>query len=238
MAPDLVSPLVGWYRESARELPWRGAGATPWEVLVSEIMLQQTPVARVEPVYKAWLARWPTPADLAADSARRGGPDVGQAGLPASGAAAARVRTGHRGPPRRRGALDVDALLTLPGIGAYTARAVAVFAFGVRAPVVDTNVRRVVARAVLGQGDAGPPSTARDLAVVEELLPPDPALAAEVQHRAHGTRRAGVHRAGAAMCGLPTAASAPGGRLGRRPTPGRPSVRSASPGPIARSAGY
>ncbi len=73
---------------------------------------------------------------------------------------------------------DVDTLLALPGIGAYTARAVAAFAYGRRCPVVDTNVRRVVARAVHGAGDAGPPSTTRDLADVAALLPDDEATAA------------------------------------------------------------
>ncbi|MBN9618586.1 MAG: A/G-specific adenine glycosylase, partial [Actinobacteria bacterium] len=73
---------------------------------------------------------------------------------------------------------DVATLLQLPGVGAYTARAVAAFAYGQRVPVVDTNVRRVVARAVAGQGEAGPPSTTRDLASVEALLPREPARAA------------------------------------------------------------
>jgi A/G-specific adenine glycosylase len=73
---------------------------------------------------------------------------------------------------------ELDELLALPGVGAYTARAVASFAYGRRHPVVDTNVRRVVARAVLGQGDAGPPSTTRDLAAVQALLPVAPARAA------------------------------------------------------------
>ena len=68
---------------------------------------------------------------------------------------------------------DVDELLALPGIGDYTARAVAAFAFGLRHPVVDTNVRRVIARAVDGQAEAGPPSTRRDLAAMEALLPID-----------------------------------------------------------------
>jgi A/G-specific adenine glycosylase len=72
---------------------------------------------------------------------------------------------------------DLGALLALPGVGEYTARAVAAFAYGVRVPVVDTNVRRVVARAVDGQGEAGPPSTRRDLAAMEALLPLDAASA-------------------------------------------------------------
>ncbi len=179
MATDLVTPLVGWFRANARVLPWRGTGATPWRVLVSEIMLQQTPVARVEPVFDQWVRRWPKPADLAAESAGEAVRMWGKLGYPRR---ALRLHECARAIVERHGGevpADVDELLALPGIGAYTARAVAVFAFGQRQPVVDTNVRRVVARSVLGQGDAGPPSTTRDLAVVDELLPPSPALAAE-----------------------------------------------------------
>src|SRR5579859_3323448 len=63
-----LGALSRWYRASARELPWRAPGTSPWAVLVSEVMLQQTPVPRVLPVYEAWLRRWPTPHALAADS--------------------------------------------------------------------------------------------------------------------------------------------------------------------------
>src|SRR5689334_1744018 len=64
-----VDDLIAWYEREARELPWRTRDASPWAVLVSEIMLQQTPVARVLPVYEEWLRRWPMPADLAAEPA-------------------------------------------------------------------------------------------------------------------------------------------------------------------------
>ena len=179
MTADLISTLVGWYRAHARVLPWRGADVSPWGVLVSEIMLQQTPVTRVEPAYLAWMTRWPVPVDLAADSPGEAVRMWGKLGYPRR---ALRLHECARVITERHGGVvpdDVDQLLALPGIGAYTARAVAAFAFGQRQPVVDTNVRRVVARAVLGQGDAGPPSTARDLAVVDELLPSSPALASE-----------------------------------------------------------
>ena len=63
--PDVVHD---WFLAEARDLPWRRAGTTPWGVMVSEFMLQQTPVARVEPVWTAWMATWPTPAALAAAS--------------------------------------------------------------------------------------------------------------------------------------------------------------------------
>ena len=142
------------------------------------MMLQQTPVARVLPAYEAWLARWPTPADLAGEPAGEAVRMWGRLGYPRRALrlheAAAAIAERHRGVVPA----ELDELLALPGVGAYTARAVAAFAYGRRHPVVDTNVRRVVARAVQGQGDAGPPSTARDLAAVEMLLPVEPARAA------------------------------------------------------------
>jgi A/G-specific adenine glycosylase len=165
--------LSRWYEHAQRDLPWRRPGVTPWQILVSEFMLQQTPVARVEPIWLAWVARWPTPSATAAASAA----DVLRA-------------WGKLGYPRRAKRLhecatviaelfdnvvpsDVETLLTLPGIGAYTARAVACFAYQQRVPVVDTNVRRVVARAVYGRADAAPSSSARDLDDVDALLPND-----------------------------------------------------------------
>ncbi len=169
----LAAAVLGWYDHAARELPWRAPGVDPWAVLVSEIMLQQTPVARVLPAWDAWMTRWPTPGALAADSPGEAVRMWGKLGYPRRAlrlhqcAAAIVARFAGVVPD------DVEALLSLPGVGAYTARAVAAFAFGQRHPVVDTNVRRVVARAVAGQGDAGPPSTGRDLAAVASLLPAD-----------------------------------------------------------------
>jgi A/G-specific adenine glycosylase len=176
--PSLAPPLLEWYGRAARELPWRSADASPWAVLVSEVMLQQTPVVRVLPAYSAWLARWPAPAALAADAPGEAVRMWGRLGYPRRAlrlhAAAVRIRDRHDG--RVPAALaDLEAL---PGVGTYTARAVAAFAFGARVPVVDTNVRRVVARAVDGVGAAGPPAVARDLAAVEALLPEEPATAA------------------------------------------------------------
>ncbi|MFN2561006.1 MAG: A/G-specific adenine glycosylase [Jatrophihabitans sp.] len=176
-APPLAEPLLAWYEHAARDLPWRAADAGPWAVLVSEFMLQQTPVARVLPVYADWLARWPTPTALAAASPGEAVRRWGRLGYPRRAlrlhACAVELRDRHAGAVPA----DVDELLALPGVGAYTARAVAAFAFGRRVPVVDTNVRRVVARAVAGRGEAGPPATARDLAAVEALLPAQPAVA-------------------------------------------------------------
>jgi A/G-specific adenine glycosylase len=178
-AHDLVAALVGWYRRNARALPWREPDAGAWAVLVSEIMLQQTPVNRVLPAYAGWLERWPAPADLAAEPAGEAVRMWGKLGYPRR---ALRLHECARTLVERHGGMvpaDVDALLALPGIGSYTARAVAAFAFGQRQPVVDTNVRRVVARAVGGLAQPGPPSTSRDLAAVQALLPADPADAVE-----------------------------------------------------------
>jgi A/G-specific adenine glycosylase len=175
---EIAEPILDWYGEHARDLPWRRSGSSAWAVLVSEMMLQQTPVARVLPAYAAWLARWPTPAALAAEPPGEAVRMWGRLGYPRR---ALRLHEAAGAITERHGGVvpaDLDELLALPGVGAYTARAVAAFAYGRRHPVVDTNVRRVVARAVHGEGDAGPPSTTRDLAAVEALLPAEPARAA------------------------------------------------------------
>ncbi|MEH6382294.1 MAG: A/G-specific adenine glycosylase, partial [Dietzia cercidiphylli] len=127
--------------------------------------------ARVEPVWRAWLERWPGPAELAEASPAEVIRMWGKLGYPRR---ALRLQECALVVVDRHGGevpTDVEALLALPGVGDYTARAVACFAHGQRVPVVDTNVRRVVARAVGGAAKAGPPSTRRDLAAVDALLP-------------------------------------------------------------------
>src|SRR5205823_7772049 len=165
------STVLAWYEANARDLPWRTPEASPWAVMVSEFMLQQTPVKRVLPAYAAWLERWPTPAALAADPPGEAVRMWGRLGYPRRALRLHECAVAIAGRHGGRVPADVDALLALPGVGAYTARAVAAFAFGRRCPVVDTNVRRVVTRAVDGVGDAGQPSTARDLDAVDALLP-------------------------------------------------------------------
>lgn len=163
--------MIDWFDRTARDLPWRRPDCTGWGVLVSEIMLQQTPVARVQPIWEEWLHRWPVPSAMAAASQGEVLRAWGKLGYPRRALRlheAASVIAAEHGDVVPS---DVDTLLALPGIGAYTARAVAAFAYGKRAPVVDTNVRRVVARAVHGAGDAGPPANARDMADVEAMLP-------------------------------------------------------------------
>lgn len=169
--PDLARPLIAWYRENARDLPWRRPGFGAWGTLVSEFMLQQTQVARVIPRLEEWLERWPTPTHLASDSPAEAVRRWANLGYPRRALwlhrAAVEIRDRHEGMVPR----EVDALLALTGIGDYTARAVAVFAYGDRHPVVDTNTRRVLARAVDGRAQPGPPSR-RDLAAMDGVLPP------------------------------------------------------------------
>jgi A/G-specific adenine glycosylase len=174
-----TTALAAWYRSSARDLPWRRPDFDAWGTLVSEVMLQQTQAARVAVEIDRWLARWPTPADLADAPTHEVLRQWGTLGYPRR---ALRLQDTARAIVERHGGevpRDVEALLALPGIGPYTARAVAVFHFGDRHPVVDTNVRRVVARAVHGRGEAGP-AAKRDLADVEALLPEGRADAAVV----------------------------------------------------------
>ena len=172
----LADSVTAWYAGAARDLPWRRPGIDAWSVLVSEVMLQQTPVARVLPAYAAWLERWPTAQALAADSPGEAVRLWGRLGYPRRAlrlhACAVAVVERYAGQLPR----TVPELLTLPGVGDYTARAVAAFAYRQRVPVVDTNVRRVVARAVEGRADAA--VRKRDLALVQALLPADPEAAA------------------------------------------------------------
>ena len=169
----LVEPVLAWYAAAARDLPWRRPGTSPWAVLVSEVMLQQTPVARVLPAYEAWLARWPTPAALAGEPAGGAVRQWGRLGYPRR---ALRLHTAAVAIVARHGGSVPEAygdLLALPGVGAYTAAAVASFAFGQRHTVLDTNVRRVLARAVGGVADATGSLTAPELRRADELVPPD-----------------------------------------------------------------
>jgi len=178
MSSPFVEPVLGWYARSARDLPWRVPGVSPWAVLVSEIMLQQTPVSRVLPAYQAWLARWPTPASLAADPAGEAVRQWGRLGYPRRAlrlhetATIVSERYGGELPSTR------DELRTLPGIGAYTAAAVAVFAFGRKHAVLDTNVRRVLARLESGQEFPGAQPSVAEYRMAESLLPDDAAVAA------------------------------------------------------------
>lgn len=174
----LHAPLLRWYDEHARDLPWRRTTATAWGVLVSELMLQQTPVARVLPVYDAWLARWPTPGDLAAAPVGEAIRAWGRLGYPRRAirlhAAATAITEQHDG----RVPDTYEALRALSGVGDYTASAVLAFAYGRRRAVLDTNVRRVLARLVNGAEFPPTAVTAAERSVAVDLLPDDEPTAA------------------------------------------------------------
>jgi A/G-specific adenine glycosylase len=178
MANGYLDPVLNWYERHARDLPWREPTASPWAVLVSEIMLQQTPVSRVVPVYLEWLRRWPAPGALAAEPAGEAVRQWGYLGYPRRALnlhATAQIITEQHGGevPASR-----EDLLALPGIGPYTAAAVASFAFGQRHAVLDTNVRRVLARLLSGMAFPPRALSAAETRLAESLLPAQPALAA------------------------------------------------------------
>jgi A/G-specific adenine glycosylase len=161
--------LLAWARQHGRDLPWRHT-RDPWAILVSEVMLQQTQVRRVVPVWRAFLARFPTPAACAAAPQA----DVVTAwhGMGYNRRAvnlhrcAVAIAHEHGGEVPR----DLAQLQALPGIGPYTARAVVVFAFEQPAGVVDVNAARVHARL------AGRSLSARDVqAIADAATPPSQA---------------------------------------------------------------
>lgn len=184
--------VLSWFEHHRRDLPWRRPEVSPWGILVSEVMLQQTPVARVEPAYAAWMARWPTPGALAAEPPATAIRMWGRLGYPRRALrlhqAATVIESRYAG---RVPAQDGD-LRALPGVGEYTASAVRAFAFRQRVAVLDTNVRRVLARAETGV--AAPPAalTRRERDLAMSLLPADPETAA--------TWSAAVMEIGALVC--------------------------------------
>ncbi|TDT29947.1 A/G-specific adenine glycosylase [Naumannella halotolerans] len=178
VSDQIVEPVVEWFDEAARDLPWRRPECSPWGVLVSEFMLQQTPVSRVLEPWRRWLERWPVPAALAAEPAGEAIRAWGRLGYPRRAmrlhAAAVAITEQHDGQVPS----DHRQLLELPGVGSYTAAAIASFAFGQRQVVLDTNVRRVLGRLLDGTALPGPTPTRGEYARAEALLPDEPALAA------------------------------------------------------------
>jgi A/G-specific adenine glycosylase len=172
-----LAPILDWYAANARDLPWRRPEAGPWGVLVSEIMLQQTPVSRVLPIWTEWMNRWPAPGALAAEPSGEAVRAWGRLGYPRR---ALRLHESARAIVERHSGqvpASYDALLALPGIGSYTAAAVASFAYQQRHAVLDTNVRRVLARLIAGKEYPAKAQTAAEVAMAESLLPPDPPVA-------------------------------------------------------------
>ncbi|AXT83856.1 adenine glycosylase [Aeromicrobium sp. A1-2] len=166
----LHEDVTSWFDTAARDLPWRRT-ESPWDVMVSEFMLQQTPVSRVLPVYAAWVERWPTPALLAAATTGDALRAWGRLGYPRRAlrlhAAAVTIVDRHGGQVPE----SIEDLLALPGVGSYTAAAVSSFAFGGRHVVLDTNVRRVLARVVTGEQFPAPSVSRAERDLGADLLP-------------------------------------------------------------------
>ena len=191
MSAQTVTAVIDWYEHNKRDLPWREARTTPWGVLVAEVMAQQTPVARVAPQWTAWMNRWPTPAALAKAEPAEVITQWDRLGYPRRALrlheCAIAIAKLHAGEVPD----DYGSLMALPGIGDYTASAVIAFAFGRRALVLDTNVRRVAARVFTGIANHAPHVTAAERAVLDAVTPADSHAAAFAQ---------GLMELGAVLC--------------------------------------
>ncbi|MGK2350814.1 A/G-specific adenine glycosylase [Cutibacterium sp. V947] len=178
LSPHAVKTVCDWFDVNGRDLPWRRPGTSPWGVLVSEVMSQQTPVSRVIGPWHEWMNRWPTPDDLAEEDSGEAVAAWGRLGYPRRAlrlhACAVAVATDHGGVVPS----DYDDLVALPGIGDYTAAAVVSFAFGGRATVLDTNVRRLIARAESGIANCPTSVTKAERVVADALVPTDDVRAA------------------------------------------------------------
>ncbi len=159
---NLERTIIDWFKKNKRDLPWRKTDS--WGVLVSEIMLQQTPVQRVLPVYNEWMKRWPTSADLAKASPAEVITAWGRLGYPRRALrlheCAKVITTEYKGVIP-----DTEAeLRKLPGIGEYTAAAMVAFAFNGSSIVLDINIRRLFSRLFKGEEapSAAPTKAERD----------------------------------------------------------------------------
>ena len=165
----LEKPIVHWFKENRRDLPWRST--SPWGVMVSEYMLQQTPVNRVLPVWVEWMDRWPTPVDLAKATPAQVITAWGRLGYPRRAlrlhAAAQIIAEDFNNEVPE----DIYTLRQLPGIGEYTAAAISAFAFQKRTLVVDINIRRLLTRVIDGNEHPKPAPTTRERTARFTLLP-------------------------------------------------------------------
>lgn len=172
LTSQVIEAICAWFDANGRDLPWRRPGTSAWGVLVSEVMSQQTPVSRVIGPWHEWMNRWPTPDDLAEEDSGEAVAAWGRLGYPRRAlrlhSCAVAIATEHDGVVPN----SYDELVALPGIGDYTASAVVSFAFGGRATVLDTNVRRLIARAESGIANC-PTSVTRAERVVADALVPD-----------------------------------------------------------------
>ena len=173
-----VRQVLSWYDDHARDLPWRRSEASPWSIMVSEFMLQQTPVARVLTPWQTWITRWPSPTALADAPAGEAVRAWGRLGYPRRALRLHRAATAIRDQHGGQVPNTVEELLALPGVGAYTAAAIASFAFRQRHLVLDTNVRRVLARVAEGRTHPGPTPTTDERRLAAEFMPTRPERAA------------------------------------------------------------
>ena len=165
----LEKPIVTWFKKNKRDLPWRTT--SPWGVMVSEYMLQQTPVNRVLPKWIEWMERWPTPADLAEATPAQVITAWGRLGYPRRALrlhAAAQIIAEDF---NNEVPSDEITLQSLPGIGQYTAAAIAAFAFDQRTLVMDVNIRRLLTRLIDGNEHPRPAPTTRERAARLTLMP-------------------------------------------------------------------
>ncbi|MBW3089375.1 A/G-specific adenine glycosylase [Bifidobacterium miconisargentati] len=168
---DVALRLAAWWEANARDLPWRFGRTTPWGVLVSEVMSQQTQMSRVVPYWIDWMARWPDARALAEASKADVITAWGRLGYPRRALRlqeCARVVARDYADELPR---TYDELTGLPGIGDYTASAVMSFAFGERIAVIDTNIRRVLSRVFLGAESLGGSASPAERALAGRVLP-------------------------------------------------------------------
>jgi len=166
---SLEKPITQWFAKNKRELPWRAT--TPWGVMVSEFMLQQTPVARVLPKWIEWMERWPTPVELAKATPAQVITAWGRLGYPRRAlrlheSAKIIARDFNNEVPENE-----EVLRSLPGIGDYTAAAISAFAFGTNTLVMDVNIRRVLVRVLDGKEHPTSSPTVRERESRLSILP-------------------------------------------------------------------
>ncbi len=165
----LEKPIVNWFKKNKRDLPWRNT--TPWGVMVSEYMLQQTPVNRVLPKWHEWMKRWPTPKDLAKATPAEVITAWGRLGYPRRALrlhAAAQIIAEDF---NNQVPTETHILQTLPGIGEYTAAAITAFAFEQESLVMDVNIRRLLTRIIDGNEHPKPAPTVKEKASRLALQP-------------------------------------------------------------------
>lgn len=179
LTSHVIEAICAWFDANGRDLPWRRPGTSAWGVLVSEVMSQQTPMSRVIGPWHEWMNRWPTPDDLAEEDSGEAVAAWGRLGYPRRAlrlhSCAVAIATEHDGVVPN----SYDELVALPGIGDYTASAVVSFAFGGRATVLDTNVRRLIARAESGIANCPTSVTRAERIVADALVPDEDARAAK-----------------------------------------------------------